>query len=171
MEKDIPVLKDMYRLAFAGFPWHEELSSEEIDSRFDKQQSMRGFSGLVGEKGSSIATAHWWDSPTIVDIANERGQELAMFAEKMLADHQSLFWERELLTHPDFQKQGFGTIIRTAFVDKLMRENTSFIVLTRMREDNLPTIKIAQKLGYQGTGIKTPCNISSYLHEYWYLAR
>lgn len=171
-ERDIPTLKRAYQMAFAGFPWYEDLPNEEVDNRFQKQLNARGFEGLVGEESGTIIAANWWDSPLVTDIEAERGKELADFATNLLTDQDcSLFWERELLTHPDFQKRGFGTIIRTAFIAKIREENNSFLILTRMREDNIPTIRIAEKLGYQPTGIKTPCTISDYLHEFWYLTQ
>jgi hypothetical protein len=45
------------------------------------------------------------------------------------------------------------------------------LILTRMRNDNLPILKIADRLGFQRTGIKIPSRQPGTFHEYWYLTK
>jgi len=169
----IDQVSKMYKEAFAGFPWFENLSTEEVNKRLNSNLEKRGFEAFIAEneKGEIIGGL-WFDSPTLEQLLTERGEKLANFVKnfwktKGLCD---LIWERELMVRPDFQKQKIATRLRITFLTYLSEKYPNgVLVLTRMRDDNIGTLKIAERLGYQRTGIRTPSSQNPNLyHEFWY---
>lgn len=169
-EKDWESLEKVYKRAFAGFPWYENLSKKEVRHRLDAQETKRGFSGLVAVEGGRVIGGIWWDNPTIAELATERGELLVQFASKEIVGYESaVIWERELLVDPDYQGRGIATVLRQSFIGNLCQQG-DFLILTRMRDDNIPTIRIAEKLGYRRTGIRVPSSQKSGVcHEFWFL--
>lgn len=198
---DLPSLLECYKLAFAGFPWFENLSDEEIHARWKTYCTKRDFTCLVAREHTrttegiriQVVGAIWWDVITLENLEKERGKQLAEFARKTLRtideeEHQKSrgqwsvypfpIWERDLIVRPSHQNQGIGKNLRASFLAKsitlLMGESTfgrcnSLLILTRMRDDNLPTLKIAEKLEFQRTEIRAPSSQKlDTFHEYWF---
>ena len=169
---DWEAVREILPAAFAGFPWYEDLSSEEVRRRIEIQRTKRGFSGLIAREGGMIVGASWWDSPTFKELGTERGVDLANFAAQKVSatgSHVTLIWGRETIVDPSYQGRGIASALKKAFVERLSREG-GFLVLTRMREDNRPIIAVNKKLGFVPTGIRIKSSqIPSVFHEYWYL--
>ncbi|HZE87767.1 MAG TPA: hypothetical protein VE090_06235 [Methylomirabilota bacterium] len=115
-----------------------------------------GFTSFTSEKGGRIVGALWYDTPSLDDLEAERRKPLRNFA----ADLQektgigTLVWKREVMVHPDSQGQGIASSLRGAFLTHLGEKYpTGVIVLTRMREDNSGIVRLAEKHGFQKTGI------------------
>lgn len=165
-------VEPVYRDAFFGFPWQEDLSAGEVRHRLQVMQTKRGAEGIVAVENSRVLGVSLWDMPTIPELQLERGQALAEFAARKMATVTGLTtvaWERELLVDPKFQGRGVGTALRKAFISLLKRE-AGFLVLTRMRDDNLPTIRIAEKIRLARTGIRIESSQKAgVFHEYWFL--
>lgn len=158
----------IYRRAFAGFPWFENLSDEEVGSRWLKSSGYPGFRCLVHEIDGGIRGATWWDAISTDRLRQERGASLADFARQNFSG-RLLVWERDLIVDPDFQGRGIGRQLRQAFLAKLTERGPEFVVLTRMRQDNIPTLKLAGELGFKSTGIRVPCSVApGIFHEYWF---
>ena len=108
----------VYKKAFAGSPWFEDLSDVEVRARLQKNSSKNGFQAFIAEgQNGEVAGALWCDMPTIEELATERGQELASFAVKTCNESNlhNIVWEREVLVDPLFQRQGIATRLRVAF--------------------------------------------------------
>lgn len=174
-EKDALSVQAIYRLAFAGFPWYEDLSREEIEKRWKIQRAKSGFECLVADdeiKGI-IVGAIWWDKPTLDELCFERGEHIAQFAKQKIRMGDLLIWERELIVSPIHQGQGVGSQLRATFVESVLnRCEKGVLIFTRMRDDNLPVIKIAEKFGFRKIGIRTPSSQKSgVFHEYWFFSQ
>lgn len=164
---------EMLRQCFAGFPWYENLSIDESIKRVNEHAQKEGFESFLAEDpNGKIVGGLWYDSPSFEELEAERGKPLADFAQQLCGQCAitRLIWERELMVRPDFQGQRIGTRLRQTFLLHLAQEYPDgVLVLTRMRDDNLPTIKIAERLGYQRTGIKKPSSqLPGVSHEYWF---
>jgi len=171
-EKVDQVLK-MYREAFAGFPWFEDLSTEEVAKRLSSSVTKDGFESFVAEnEREEIIGALWFDTPSFEQLQTERGEKLAGFVGNIYetTGRCELVWERELMVRPDYQRQRIATRLRMAFLTYLSgKYPNGVLVLTRMRDDNLGTLKIAQELGYRRTGIRMPSSQNPNIyHEFWY---
>lgn len=173
----------IYQRAFAGSPWFENLTMEEVTRRFHEQKAKIGFQGLVVKDlyyGKTIAGAAWWDTPTIEQLTAERGEQLVSFVQSLGPIQPGLWqetirivWEREIIIDPSWQHKGYGRALRWAFIRtayNLYGDPTC--ILTRMRNDNDPIILIARAFGFKRTGIKIPSSqIPGLTHEYWYHCR
>lgn len=168
-QQDGMVIRLIYQNAFAGFPWHETLSDAEVQRRWEDYRSKRGSQALVAERDEAVIGALLWDQPTLDELGIERGETLARFAEEHLGPNTILVWEREVIVSPAARGQGIGTALRRSFLNRISG-TTATLILTRMRDDNLPIIHIAKKLGFLRTGIRVPSSqIPDVSHEYWYL--
>lgn len=169
-DKDLFQILEVYRKAFGGFPWYEELSSQEILGRWNFQSTRPGFTCFIADLDGKIVGGIWWDRPTKESLLDERGELLVSFIKGSHSD-KDLVWERELLVDPLHSRKGIATRLRMHFVEDVKRTlPCEQIVLTRMRDDNIPILRIADKIGYQRTGIKMPCSIKPEVqHEYWFL--
>ena len=171
--ENIDQVSKMYKEAFAGFPWFEDLSAEEVSKRLDSNMTKGGFESFIAEdENGEIIGGLWFDSPTLEQLQAERGEKLADFTRKLCeaSSTNDLIWERELMVRPDCQRQKIATRLRMAFLTYLSGKYPNGVfVLTRMRDDNIGTLKIAQRLGYQRTGIKMPSSKNpNVYHEFWY---
>ncbi|MEK7496767.1 MAG: hypothetical protein AAB657_02575 [Patescibacteria group bacterium] len=171
---DISELKLVYQQAFAGFPWYESLSNEEVDKRWQKYINASEFCGLVATKDGVLVGGHWWNIFTQLKFAENYGYKLADFVKSVCASDIPIIWEAGLVVLPKCQGDGshIGTRLRTRFIDDVTKNLSASLIISRMRGDNLPTIKIAEKLGFRRTGIKTPSSQKvGVFHEYWYLKK
>lgn len=162
----------VYQRAFAGFPWFENLSDAEVRRRMTDSSSKTGFQAFI-EKGPNgeVVGALWYDTPSLEQLSLERGQQLADTAKVICQENNlnNIIWEREVIADPLFQRRGIATGLRTTFL--LHLANTfpgGALILTRMRDDNIGIIKVAEKLGYTRTGIRLPSSqLAGVFHEYW----
>jgi len=171
----MPEMATVYKEAFAGFPWYEQLSIEETFNRVANNSEKAGFDAFLAfasDGSDQIVGGLWYDKPTLEELEKERGFELREFVE-LLGMNQStanIVWEREVLVKPGFQGLKIATNLRTLFISYVSQEmSEGGVILTRMRDDNLPIIKVAENVGYQRTGIKVASSQNpSTKHEYWY---
>jgi len=167
-----PALEGIIINAFAGFPWFETLSEEEARSRLNAQQIRPGSQIILARNNEGLIVAtEWLDTPNLDQLEKERGTPLRQFAEDIMdpLGITNLIWERELLVDSTYQRQGIGTLLRSFVMQSLDELPGRALVLTRMRDDNLGTIKIAEKLGFKRTGITKPSSQTpNFNHEYWY---
>lgn len=164
-----------YLEVFRGFPWFEDsLTVGEVMRRLESQFGKPGLRMfLLENKESEIVAAGWFDTPTLEDIEVERGAQLRSFAEGIMSLNKvaALIWEREVLVKPIYQGFGLGTKIRTGMINFIDKKFPSAIILSRMRDDNFPIIRIAEKLNFKRTGITKPSSQRPEVnHEYWFRA-
>lgn len=166
------VVQELVGDAFSGFPWYETLDEAELNRRWFSFVGRPGFTGLIAlsdDDGDEVMGGIWWDDTSPILLAHERGVELADFTVQHLV-HQglSLVWERDLAVFRRYQGQGVGRRLRSVFLEEMVRQGTTG-VLTRMREDNEPVLKLARDLGFHPTGIFVPCSVKAdTCHQYWY---
>ena len=173
VEKDALSVQVIYRLAFASFPWYEDLSNEEIEKRWKTQQAKIGFECLIADALNKVVGAIWWDKPTLDELRSERGKFIIQFVKQKIRMGDLLVWERELIVSPAYQGHGIGSQLRAAFIELVLnRCERMVLILTRMRDDNLSVIRIAEKFGFKRTGYRTPSSQKSgVFHEYWYFSK
>jgi len=165
---------DLYTRAFAGAPWFEDLSREEVNRRLESDVSKSGFRALLAESDNGhMIGAGWYYRPSIDEIRQRRGDKLAEFAEDKMRKTgvSNLIWEAELMVHPDFQRRGFGTEIRENFLmERSFKEGEKgVLILTRMKDDNVGTLKIARRLEFEPTGVRVASStFPGQFHQYWY---
>lgn len=168
--EDAGLIKVIYKRAFAGFPWFEDLSDEEVESRWQTQINKPSFQGIVALEDDVISGAIWWDYPTLDTLRTERGNLLANLSLELCAG-KGLIWEREVIVDPELHCLGIGSRLRSTFIENLKTRSENKLILTRMRDDNTGIIKIAERLGFKRSGIRLPCSIKPEVcHEYWYLS-
>lgn len=158
-------LVDMYTEAFSGHPWNENLPRTEVENRVRTHMSLRGFQGLVGYLEHQSVGASWWNTPTLKELEVEKGAAIAEFASSRRSDY--LVYERELLVRPSHQGRGYSLLLRKAFLANLPKGRA--LVLTRMRDDNIGTLKTAKALGFSVTDIVTPSKKMGTFHRIYYL--
>ena len=163
----------MYREAFAGFPWYENLTEEQILKRLLSDMAKVGFESFVAEsEDGKIIGGLWFNKLTTETLRAERGDKLLEFAKKICKELGiiDIVWERELMVKPDYQNKKIATRLRMTFLNYLKQQyQNGVLVLTRMRDDNIGTLTIAEKLGYQRSGIRIPSSQDPKIfHEFWY---
>jgi len=164
---DAERIKVIYQLAFAGYPWFENLSQEEVNLRWQTQSARRGFTCLVAEIDNEVVGATWYDIITLEELRLERGDDLANFAENFSGC--DIVWLRETCVHPEFHGRGIARALKEAVIASIQQINQPRLLLTRMREDNYAIIKINISLGFTRTMIKMPCSLTKgKFHEHWY---
>ncbi|MGI5841513.1 MAG: hypothetical protein ACOX6N_04825 [Patescibacteria group bacterium] len=166
-------LVKVYQAAFRGHPWYENLSVQEVNSRLDSDFSRIGFNSFLAEDSEGFVMGGlWYDTPTLEDVRRQRGEELASYTQKLMEETgiKNIVWERELMVDPKHQGQGLGTNLRETFLLHLScRFPDGVLILTRMKEDNYATLRIAEKLQYQDTGIRIESSVfKGQFHQYWY---
>ena len=173
--EDVEQILEVYQRAFAGFPWFEELSDEEVLQRWEEQSTMNSFRCLVAidKETDQIIGAHWHDMINLKGLKTERGAELADWVQAQVgvifAHLCVLVWERELVVDPDWGRRGIGTALREAFLQEKKKLGVAYMILTRLREDNIGSIKPVWRMGFRKTGIQKPSSQTSFMHDYWYL--
>ncbi|KKR07301.1 MAG: hypothetical protein UT32_C0013G0020 [Parcubacteria group bacterium GW2011_GWC2_39_14] len=159
----------VYQAAFAGFPWFEDLTFGEVMARLDPLFEKPGFTGMVMFYGDDIVGAHWHDILSLQQLRADRSNDLAQWVIDNGHSDKLLIWERELIVHPEFQCQGRAYVLRQAFLKKLIAYKTPLLVLTRLREDNIGSIKSAERIGMTDTGVTKPASQAPLKHHYWAL--
>lgn len=165
-EDDFDALIVLQQDAFSGFPWFEHLTVEEVQARLNKHMGLPGFSGIVFERDEQVVGAEWWDEISTERLELERGKRLRDWCESRCPN--VIIWERELIVARQFQRQGIGTKLRGRFLQQLKEKYGQALVLTRLREDNIGTLRSALFYGYEKTGITVPASQKPWNHEYWF---
>ncbi len=167
-DNDTKIIADLIQKSFSSFPWYENLSKEECLKRILNDFKRTEFFGyLLYAKGNAIA-ANWIDQISVKQITEQRGKNLADFVKNL--NITNVWWGRDLVVHPDYQMNGIGTKIRSYVLKYFRLTNCGEYIFTRMRQDNLGSIKICEKLGYSKTGILVPSSqILGLFHEYYFL--
>ena len=161
-------IANLIQQSFSGFPWYETLSTEECLSRISKDFQRDGFFGYLLLVENNPVAANWVDRLSVKQVVEQRGLDLRNFVTSLGLNH--IWWGRDLVVHPDHQMKGFGTRVREHLLQNLKHSHSGDFIFTRMRQDNLGSIKICEKLGYTKTGILVPSSQSPGLfHEYYYL--
>lgn len=166
-------IAELLRQSFAGAPWFENLSEQEALARIESYIQKPGFEAILalGQSGV-VAAGLWYDTPSLDHLSAERGADLADFAAITLdrEDAEGIVWEREVVVSPNFQGRGLATGLRGEFLHTVAtRTANSALMLTRMRDDNVAIIAVAQKFDYERTGIRVPSSQNPDVsHEYWY---
>lgn len=167
-----------YKQAFAGYPWFEELSYEEVEKRIKNSFETKGFEGvwLTDTKKNKLAAVTWWTTPDLEQLKKERGAEFVSFVEYKLIEYNNniqIVWINETLVTPNYQKMGVATHLKTIAESRLQDKanllKTSLLITTRMRDDNFGIIKINEGLGMQRTGVRVPASQKpGMFHEFWF---
>lgn len=163
----------IYRQAFReSLVWREDLSEETVTQRINTQFAKKGFTLFISKVSDRINGALWYDTPNLAELETERGKLLADFASQTIGSSAlvKIVWEREIIVDPQFQGQGIATQLRQRFLQSLETNCLQgALILTRMRNDNLAIIKVAEKCGYQRTGIETDSNWRPPMkNSYWF---
>ncbi|HBW74407.1 MAG TPA: hypothetical protein DEF59_04070 [Candidatus Magasanikbacteria bacterium] len=166
---DEEIIRAMYRDAFAGAPWFEKVPEEEVLMRWESHRGKIGFSCLVAEEAGELMGATWWDTLTIDALSAERGETLAEFALREGTKAERIIWIRETVVFQRFQGRGIARMLKAASLEVISAEAKS-LILTRMRDDNMGILHVAQRFGFKRTGIRMPSKSNPDVwHEYWYL--
>ncbi len=168
-QQDVSEILAAYKEAFEGFPWNQTLGEELVARVWADHSSKSGFACIVGTVEDFVVAMAWWDTPSLEELREERGDELAAFAHRHGAPPRPIVWEREVLVRPAHQGHGFGREIRIQAHESIRRAYTDALVLTRMRDDNTPILSIGAKIGFVRTGIRMPSRNVNTSHEYWVL--
>ena len=163
---------ELLQRGFAGAPWFEDISDTEALERVESHALKPGFEAILVREADAIVAGLWYDTPSLHELRDERGTDLANFAQAIGEDYgiNKMVWEREVVVHPEYQGRGFATRLRRAFLEQLVAGAPQpTLLLTRMRDDNMAVISVAEKLGYARTGIRMPSSQKpETTHEYWY---
>lgn len=166
-QRDEQYIKEMYKRAFAGLPWFEDLSVEEVEKRWKNQSTKRGFSCLVADEEGKVIGGTWWDTPNLEELRHERGNLLAELAKE--SGIENIVWLRETCIDPLYKNKGVARQLKKKAVE-IIKQRKPCLLLTRMRDDNLAIITLNTDLGFRRTGIRITCSIKrDTFHEYWYL--
>ncbi|RJR30428.1 GNAT family N-acetyltransferase [Candidatus Microgenomates bacterium] len=167
---------NIYQRAFAGFPWYEDLSVEEIAKRIEADFVKPGFEGVwaINDKDHVIGAS--WYYPIDPDyLGQKRGEQLKAFAENKIRENNSmqLVWQSMTVVDPDFQGRGVGIYLKDQ-IDEMLHHKASvdarpILYLTRIRDDNTGSIRMNEVHEMQRTGISTPSSqVAGLSHHYWY---
>lgn len=152
-----PQIVEMYTLAFENFPWYESLTPEEVRHRVQVDVEKPGFRAFVATKEGKVVGAHWSDTPTLAQLTAQRGSQLGRFIGNNFPQGLPIVWERELMVRPGEQGNGIGTALRRNFLNYLGTQyRGGALVVTRMRDDNAPTLITASRCGFLDTTIRIP---------------
>lgn len=163
---DKPAIQTLIKDSFSGFPWYMDYSQTELDDLWQSDSSAPGFSGIVAVNDNVIIGASWWHFPSLDKIS---GNSLISFVQETRSD-RTLVWEDAILVSREYQKQGVGMLLRRAFIEKIRELSNRAMVLSRMRSDNVPSLLLAERLGFKKTGARSKERNSPVLfQEYWYL--
>ena len=164
---DKAVVQSVIKDAFGGFPWYMDHSDSELDDLWQSSTAEPCFSGLIAvNNDGDIAGVSWWHFPSLDSI---RGNRLARFVSDTRED-RTLVWEDAILVRQKYQNQGIGAMLRKAFIEEVSKSSNRTMILSRMRSDNVPTLLLAQRIGFRPTGARSKeGNQSPLFQEFWYL--
>lgn len=172
LPEDGLAIRQTYQRAFAGFPWYEQLTEDVVWARWLEYCGKSGFCGLVAVDRNLVVGGIWGDRPTVTELEAERGMALARFAERYVDGGSALCWIRETIVEPSRQNEGIGLTLREAFVELVHNDSGSTLFLTRVHRDNVPIIRLNQRMGFLPTGITVQSRTwPGVQHEYWYAKR
>ncbi len=165
-------IAEIYKQAFNGPPWFEEISLDEVLNRIEPAISGEGFGCLLAESEGAIIGALWYNALTSEELEAEKGIELGNFTKDQIQTEgvKNIIFTRETVVNPKYQGMGFASKLKSDFITQIETlYPDGALILTRHRSDNPAIIKTSEKLGYEKTGIKMPSsqNPDAY-HEYWY---
>lgn len=164
---DKSAIQFLIKDAFSGFPWYLDYSQSELDNQWQSVSTELGFAGLVATNDEgTIVGASWWHLPSPDTI---RGNKLASFILNTRAD-RVLIWEDAILVRQMYQRQRIGETLRRAFIDEVRNISDHALILSRMRSDNVPSLLLAEKIGFIRTGARSKeKDDPPIFQEYWYL--
>ena len=153
--------------AFSGHPWYQDHSQDELDKLWLATIAEPGFSGIVtSDDGGAIIGASWWHLPPVSSI---HGKTLLSFIQQQRGN-KTLIWEDAVLVRRRSQKMGIGFALRNAFIASVKKTYGQVLILTRMRSDNIPSLRLAKRLGFNKTGARFIESQGPHIfQEYWYL--
>lgn len=164
---DFAQISKIYKEAFGGYPWYENLSDQEVYSRLSDHFSRNTFMCLVAEMDDLIIGATWCDILPPELLENERGKILSSFVKKL--SNYPVIWVRETIVKKEFQGQGVAKALKNEQMLILRKNYHNGVALTRMRDDNFAIINVNLKAGWSKTGIRTQSKLdSTKWHEYYY---
>ncbi|HSW96723.1 MAG TPA: GNAT family N-acetyltransferase [Candidatus Saccharimonadales bacterium] len=177
--KRISEITTVYEQSFGGHPFFVKYEKGQGHEIISKHMLKPGFKPFLAHNVSGrVVGALWSDTPSLLDITSEWGEQLSKFAYEKLIEHgffttsqgqNKIVWEREIFIDPAYQGNGIGTQLRMRFHNYLEQhypEGT--LLLVRMRDDNVKIITIAEKIGYQRTYIKTPSRNPDITNDFWF---
>lgn len=159
----------VYKAAFTGPPLCETLTDEEVQRILASALKLAGFSCRVLIEDNQLVGAQWQAIVSMDSILLKRGPELVNWIKEQGWDKFLLVWEQELFVHPDYQRRGFGLQLRESLVDALREYDMNLVVFTRLREDNIGTIKSAERIGMVNTGVSVAARRKPLRHYFWAL--
>ena len=163
LDRDERSVQVVYRDAFLGPPWLEDIGVEEVGRRWREYRAKRGFDGRVALYHGDLVGAIWWDTPTPDDLRTVRGDARGAIVQ---SDAERIYWVRDTVVSRCRQGIGIGRELRSAFIAELPEDS---IALTRHRDDNTGIIRLSETMGFRRTGIRVPSSqIPGLFHEYWY---
>lgn len=153
--------------AFRSPPWNETLSEEECARRAGIILAKRDVQCFVAEVDGDTGGVVLTDAMTLNELSQERGTQLADWASKK--GWTTIGWGRETLILREYQSLGIGTALREKIMSHLAESRPYEGLFTRMRDDNVRVIRIAERFGYSRTGIRTKSSLGPNIwHEFWY---
>lgn len=163
------VIQGIMGRAFAGPPWYEALGEVELLRRWVVASTKPGFCCIVAEDGGQLLGASWWDTPSLGELAAERGDKLAQFVQDRF-DARPIVWIRDTIVDPQAQGRGIAGRLKSEGIVHVRCHLSNAICLTRMRADNKRIIAVNERAGFLRTGIRVTSSTPGTYHEYWYLA-
>ncbi len=160
-------LTSLIKDAFLSPPWCEDLSEEECQKRATNILNKRAIQCFSAEIAGRVVGVILTDTVALEDLRQERGVDLYNWALKM--QWENIGWGRESLILREYQSMGIGSILREKVMDHIAQTRIYSGLLTRMRDDNIRVIKIAEKFGYIRTGVRVKSSLGENIwHEFWY---
>jgi RimJ/RimL family protein N-acetyltransferase len=173
------LLAEVYRQAYAGFPWYEgdTVTLDVSKERLLKVASMPNFQGFVVENLFDEPIAAELFHLATTEFLKSKSRDLESFASNLVSNESlnTIIWENEVFVKPEYQRNKIATLLRRALIkyfEGSVKGGT--IILTRMRDDNIGTIKAAERVGFLRTGIRKlasqqPEGWNGQLHhEFWF---
>ncbi len=169
--KRLPEVGNLYREARTVFPWNEiSLDFDEACEYIASLTQHDGFGAFMAESSEGqILGARLHELITVDQLEDERGPTLREFIQTLLApsDEISVVWTRETFVSPCYQRQGLATSLGRAALTYMTDQCNESLVLCRVRNDNLGSIKGVERVGYKRSGVSQPhSTLQGVEHEY-----
>jgi hypothetical protein len=157
----------LIRDAFSGYPWYQDYLQDDLDNLWKVATARPGFKGIVAlDENNTITGASWWYLPTDTSI---RGETLSKFIRHTKGD-RVLVWEDAILVLRKSQGLGVGSVLRNMFIVSVKNTHKQALIISRIRDDNVPSILLAERIGFKRTGAKFKESKHPHVsQEYWYL--